>query len=349
MTLQVMQRLLIAFLVSLTIMAYAQTETPTDYAIIVEISPLPEFDASEMTGLNDAGQVVGSVWKDGEDNSGRAVLYDNDSLQDIGTLEEGYTNAYKINNAGQIIGTSTLANGQDRAFIYENGTMTDLGTLGDNSNMSNARGINASGQVVGVAESPTEREVPRGYLWQDGTMTDLGIDIANGINDAGQVVGSKDSYAVLWENGEVTDLHTLEEFRRSSANSVNNNGQVIGTVFANAQGNNEPRFGFLWQDGEMTKLEIPEEYSKAAALDINDAGQVVGYVEDESGEHRFASLWQDGEWIDLNTLLDPALGWQIAMAYDINNAGQITGYGFLNDRPRGFLLTLPAELTAGGQ
>src|SRR4029079_17082067 len=46
---------------------------------------------------------------------------------------------------------------------------------------------------------------------------------------------------------------------------------------------------------------------------------------------RRAFLYTDAAGLrDLNTLIDPSLGWVLQAANDINDAGQIVGYGFNN-------------------
>jgi hypothetical protein len=62
---------------------------------------------------------------------------------------------------------------------------------------------------------------------------------------------------------------------------------------------------------------------------INNNGQVVvgGY------------LWQNDTRIDLNSLLDPALGWTNLQAADINDAGQVVGRGTHQGVDSGFLLS----------
>ena len=109
----------------------------------------------------------------------------------------------------------------NRAFVWDNGTMTDLGTLGGStSSASSARSINDLGQVVGSAYLPgdamshTFLVTPQGGAWfQDSDldgrndfMIDLGTFFAADINNAGQVVGSFDSHAFLWDaiNGMTT-------------------------------------------------------------------------------------------------------------------------------------------------
>jgi probable HAF family extracellular repeat protein len=54
--------------------------------------------------------------------------------------------AYGINNAGQVVGWAGTASGEQHAFLYSAGVMTDLGSLG--GGFSIAHDINNSGQVV---------------------------------------------------------------------------------------------------------------------------------------------------------------------------------------------------------
>jgi probable HAF family extracellular repeat protein len=70
---------------------------------------------------------------------------------DLGTLGGSQSLAYAIHDSGQVVGSSTLSgNVTSHAFLWTGvGGMVDLGSLGGHSG---ARGVTASGQVVGTSE-----------------------------------------------------------------------------------------------------------------------------------------------------------------------------------------------------
>jgi hypothetical protein len=60
--------------------------------------------------------------------------------------------------------------------------------------------------------------------------------------------------------------------------------------------------------------------------DLNEHGMLVGTAStEEEGLVPFISLGD--ALVDLNTLIDPALGWRIFSARATNDLGQIVGYG----------------------
>src|SRR2546428_9681692 len=70
----------------------------------------------------------------------------------------------------------------------------------------------------------------------------------------------------------ITDLGTMGGVS-SSANAINNRGQVLGTITLTPD--NTTWHAFLWQDGGMTDLGTLGG-RQVSAVALNDVGQIVG-------------------------------------------------------------------------
>ena len=185
---------------------------PTGPRVSRPSGPLVSIAGASVTGLpfvgvaiNDAGQVAGTQ------NPGvhpldqppaRAMLYTPGvGVQDLGTLGGTRSEAYALNELGQVVGYSTTAYGVLHAFLWTPGVgMQDLGALAGGLG-SVARGINDRGEVVGQRTLPypttTRNPETHAFLWTPaGGMQDIGAlggeltsSVAYDINNAGQVVG----------------------------------------------------------------------------------------------------------------------------------------------------------------
>jgi probable HAF family extracellular repeat protein len=90
---------------------------------------------------------------------------------------------------------------------------------------------------------------------------------------------------------------------------------------------------FLYTDGQMRDLGTlgpppPSAfaYEFSGASGINNAGQVVGTSSSphpSGGSVATAFVYRDGQMLDLNDLIDPALGIRLTGATAINDQGQI--------------------------
>jgi probable HAF family extracellular repeat protein len=111
---------------------------------------------------------------------------------------------------------------------------------------------------------------------------------AAGINNAGQIAGQSDppgdatTYAVLWQNGAITNLGTLPGDVSSAFGDINAKGQVVG---ASCDVNFNCR-AFLWDHGVMIDLNslIPpgSPLYLTQAEGINDRGEIAGTAFDPS-------------------------------------------------------------------
>jgi probable HAF family extracellular repeat protein len=151
--------------------------------------------------LSNKGQVLGSVNLTGDnfEQARHPFLWENGVFTDLGTFGGTIGDANKINDAGQIVGDATFADGRDHAAIWQNGMIFDLGTVGSDD-CSGGLDINSLGQVVGFSAA-CDGSTFRAILWEKGgPMVDLNtlissdsgiyVFIATNINDRGEIAGS---------------------------------------------------------------------------------------------------------------------------------------------------------------
>jgi probable HAF family extracellular repeat protein len=146
-------------------------------------------DGGTARGMNNKGQIVGFVDKDGvldENAVNTAAIWEKDAsgvykFKNLGTFGAAQASLREINDAGQIIGMTT--NGLSgtaavsNAFILRGGKFTDLGSLGGKT--ASVNGINSFGAVVGASQTKVlggadgKTLESHAFIWSDGKMTDL--------------------------------------------------------------------------------------------------------------------------------------------------------------------------------
>ena len=310
-----------------------------------------QFDSVPFD-INSSGQAVGYSYSSPDGTCPNIAIhgarYENGKVVDLGIPPQtvgiagahyGASYAISINDPGQIVGWAELEN--DDAWVYGNGSYTILGNPPSPFPRvfvySFPTRINNSGTLVGtaynLAQSLGFKHTGTGPFLPSDLIGTLGgpNSGANGINDAGMVVGAttladpgvgQHAY-VMDKFGAIKDLGTAspDPLATSSASAINNTSlNIVG------QSDVDPSRAWM------------------------------------SCQH--AVMWQNADTIiDLNLLLDPSVAppvgtpnmcsgffpstnicatcWELITATGINDLGQIVGEGIINGQHHAYLLTPP--------
>lgn len=146
---------------------------------------------------------------------------------------------------------------------------------------ASAEDVNESGVAVGTYSAAGAdafvwflRSSPAPYTLR--RYPDTVVSTAQGVNDAGTVVGTMSvefdaTYAVTWVDGEPVALPNASQDSAGAPFSINNRGIIVG-------GSGFPSEApVIWRDGRVFDLPRPTNTS-GEAVDINATGKVVGTV-----------------------------------------------------------------------
>ena len=340
---------------------------------VADLGELPvNVTHAEITGafgINDKGQVVGGDLGAWEWDKGKKI--DLGALEPLPVEEEQQRSvAYGINNHGRPVGASGSYNhlfmGYNyfaRAVRFDGDFLT---SLSDSSWRYEAYGINNKGQIVGQGGY-------RGFFFENDKLILIGTlskqpegnaSVARAINNHGQVVGSTTvnvlplphnqilpSHAFLWQHnkGRMRDLGALRGYTSSGAESLNDEGTVVGSSGREEKDGWDYEQATLWTGGKVFGLGTLPGHKNSEAFGINNLGQIVGYSSPHEWQTQYggfearadfrAFLWQKGRMLDLNAMIPASSNWVLEEARAINNKGQIVGEGALRGKRHAFLLT----------
>ena len=289
---------------------------------------------------------------------------------DLGTPTDGgpfgSLRAVAVNERGQIAVDASPSAPPPVALLWEDGAFRRLVPLGATpAPFASPAALNAQGVAAGltfVAASPGGPTRQRAALFAGSAPVllpdgpgDVTGSQAFGINDAGDVVGSRTTRlagalfavprATLWRRGgaEVVDLGALVPGGSSLAFAVNNRGQAVGSSVVAGPGSGTSRPVF-YGDGGLIALEVPPGYTGGFAYAVNERGQAAGQVTGPGVPSR-AVLWDQNGQV---ALLPVPPGTQFSTARGINDAGDVVGGVRGGDVPGAPERTAEAAFWRGG-
>ena len=208
--------------------------TPASYAIwdgraLRPLSGLDTFPSNFLSAwaLNDSDAVAltfdgpsfsnpdcvgacGAVWRDGQLTflpvTGRFATQMNNRLDLLGKTQDWYSM---------------------KAWLFEK-TTGNVRPIGDMN--TDARDLNDQGWVVGTLYGDRWNHRHVAFVSRPEGLTELGTGDANGINDAGEIVGVLDSVAVIWKDGvpsPLTFAASDTSWTVTRAVAINNRGQIV--------------------------------------------------------------------------------------------------------------------------
>ncbi len=209
---------------------------------------------------------------------------------------------------------------------------------------SHALGINAQGDIVGRFIDQDGQS--HAFLWSNGSYHLIDIDGftflgASDINARGDILaGDANGNSYLLRGGEAISI-IFPGALWTSAESINDAGDIVGAYGEEEYTEGGPHYGFLLSKGEYTQIELPDvNVCGIVPHRINDAGEIVGdYTlapcdETNLNPEYHGFLLGDGTFTKID--VPNAVG---TVPRGVNERGAIVGgYFRAGDRDHGFLL-----------
>jgi VCBS repeat-containing protein/probable HAF family extracellular repeat protein len=287
-----------------------------NYAVSDGIATTADSVSWIVTGTNDAPVISASD---------AAISVTNFTTLDfpssVGTMAIG------INDAGEIVGQTTMTSGHYIGFTYDGVTYSSIAVAGATNTSADA--INDSGVIAGYYEPFSS--TPRYGFIDTGGVYSLNVSLSpnisttiDGINNAGVFVGSSFAngghfYSGYIDAGGAVTLLNVSGSNDTHATGINNQSDVVG-YYNDVAGTGNTGHGFLYHGGTFTVLNDPLGANGTYAAAINDAGQIVGWYNDAANKaHGF--VYAAGVF----TTIDDPLGTNGTYLFGLNDVGQLVG------------------------
>lgn len=274
------------------------------------------------------------------------------ALPNLGSPSRPFGVGNGVNDAGVVVGTgSTTSFGSSRLpLIWQGGAVSQL-PLPAGQTLGQATGVNSAGVAVGSANSGSAE---RGAIYQGGvgsfitttTSTGCFITVANGINNAGLVVGNgidpsnaARNVGFLYNSvtNTATEVGALAGLNGALAFGVSNGGFVVGSSMLN-QGSGTP---FIWsQSNGIMPVPLAAGTSQGSARGVNSNGWVVGT---DSSAFAIPFLFDGTNTYRIGDLIPAGSGWDLltntsSSALSISDNNIIVGTGVFGGAVHGYAL-----------
>lgn len=310
-----------------------------EYAITSPGLPSGDYESSSGSRINNGGQVAVycSAAGSGLSRNSRSYLWENGVWTDV------FPSASKVvitelGNSGEVGGTYNV-NGtgpwRGGGFVYQDGAARVVAEPTDTS-YDRVLGLNDRGDVVwarGNTPMLTDASGATVALNINGVATRITNDGTILSVTSGPAEEGGRTYAILYLPGGSTEQVELAG-NYVDAYGINEQHDVVGAVSAGPQ-----TLAFWYHDGTFDVLPLLTTDGQAWAEGINAHGLIVGVAMDAAGANAAGTIWRDGRPVDVNTLIDPALGWTVTRLLDVNDSGVIVGEGYINGEERAVILT----------
>ncbi len=280
-------------------------------SVLITLEQEPGFPATAARGINDQGVMVGFA-------SVRKGLYSTSNVDAPS----------RWNRRGQ----RSRLSPQPSGLIFGNLAIF----FGDA--LSTGLAVNNQGQAVGTSNG-------KAMLYEQGAQRSLNdpsrTSTAFSINNSRLAVGASSFEgtslrAALFTNDGVIDLGVLSGGGQSRANSINDQGVMVGSsAYIDQSGQlRQNRAVIFSKNGTVRSLKgLPSSDTNSAAIAINNQNQIVGAATfNVPSPSDRAILYQDGTVLDLGSLP----GNSSSIALSINDRGEVVGaagnHTFLNNR-----------------
>jgi probable HAF family extracellular repeat protein len=251
----------------------------TGYTFQTLAAPAGAVNASAQ-GMNSSGtQIVGVYSPSGVSLNTNGLVYNAGKMKVLNYPGAAVTALLGINDEGTIVGYYSASNtGFSHAVVYKNGQFTTLNqhpAFG-----ASADGISDSGAIVGTFNPNGQTNQTISVLIVNNIYSQIvfpgeaDLTFANGINQAGEIVGTygtPQTYLGFTDgNGTFTTVQ-VPGAQLTLASAISNNGNIAG-VYTDSSNLGH---GFTFIHGQYTTIDYPGA-TQTSLSGIDDAGDVVG-------------------------------------------------------------------------